>query len=68
MKVWSPWPLAQAEKINTSLPPTHVLNQAGAHTLKYWVIDPGVVLQKIIIDLGGVKQAYLGPPESPYRE
>lgn len=37
---------------------------AGAHTLKFWALEPGVVLQKTIIDLGGVRDSYLGPPES----
>jgi hypothetical protein len=32
--------------------------------LKYWAIDPGIVLQKIVIDAGGVRTSYLGPPES----
>ncbi len=36
----------------------------GRHLLRIWRIDPGVVLQKIVIDLGGLKDSYLGPPET----
>jgi hypothetical protein len=37
---------------------------AGSHSLNLWALEPGLVIQKIVIDLGGVKASYLGPPES----
>ncbi len=42
----------------------HTISQAGFHTLKIWMVDPAVVLQKIIVNTGGLKPSYLGPPES----
>jgi hypothetical protein len=44
---------------------THEIT-AGAHTLKIYMVDAGVVLDKIVIDTGGLKPSYLGPPETRY--
>jgi len=43
---------------------SHTVAHAGYHILKIWAVDPGIVLQKLIIDAGGLRPSYLGPPES----
>lgn len=43
---------------------SHTIKTPGYHTLRIYMVDPGVVLQKIFINSGGLKQSYLGPPES----
>lgn len=40
------------------------ISRAGQHVLKVWIVDPAMVLDKIVIDTGGVTESYLGPPES----
>jgi hypothetical protein len=36
----------------------------GYHTLKFRMVDPGVVLEKLVISPGPLPPSYLGPPES----
>jgi hypothetical protein len=43
---------------------THGHLPAGTHTLKVWMIDPGIVLQRFVIDAGRLRPSYLGPPAS----
>jgi hypothetical protein len=35
--------------------------QKGAHTITFKALDPGQMLQRVIIDWGGLKPSYVGP-------
>ncbi len=60
-RAWERW---VSDNIN-AVPSGHTVRTAGRHTLHLWMIDPDVVVQKIVIDAGGMQPSYLGPPESP---
>ena len=57
------WSTAVKDSVRKSKS-AHPIASPGYHMLKFWMVDPGVVLQKLVVDLGGVKPSYLGPPES----
>jgi endo-1,4-beta-D-glucanase Y len=42
----------------------HQIANTGPHKFKIWAVTPAVVVEKIIIDCGGLRPSYLGPPES----
>jgi len=42
----------------------HPTVRAGYHVLRVWAVDSGVVLQRLLVDAGGLRPSYLGPPES----
>jgi hypothetical protein len=60
LQVWEKW-VADNANVSTS---EHQLDQAGEHVLKFWMVDPGMVLEKLVVDTGDLKPSYLGPPES----
>lgn len=57
------WGFAVAENAwrNTT---NHGALEPGKHTLKLWLVEANVILQKVILDLGGVVSSHNGPPES----
>lgn len=37
---------------------------AGTHSIRFWTASTDLVIEKIVVDCGGVRKSYLGPPES----
>lgn len=60
VRIWEGW-VANNIIIKTS---NHNIKKPGQHVLKFWMVDPGVVLQKLVVDAGGLNPSYLGPPET----
>lgn len=40
---------------------THFINKPGKHTVKIYCAHPGMMLQKIVVDFGGLQRSYMGP-------
>ncbi len=56
----SPWKMNVIRNAAISSVPVYI-DKPGKHTLKIMCADPGMVIHKIVIDLGGMKRSYLGP-------
>ena len=59
-KAWATAVSDGVRKVTTTL----TIAQPGYHTLKFQRVDPGAVLEKLVVSLGQVPSSYLGPPES----
>ncbi|MBN2069767.1 MAG: glycosyl hydrolase 115 family protein [Opitutales bacterium] len=42
------------------------IENPGNHTLKIWMIDPAILIQRVILSFDEIRDSYFGPPESPY--
>jgi hypothetical protein len=42
----------------------HQIGTPGAHVIKVWMVDPAVVLQRVLLRFDEVRASYFGPPES----
>jgi hypothetical protein len=58
---WKMRVMANATPIEAKLPQDL---KPGWHTLRLVAVDAGVVVDKIVIDLGGLRPSYDGPPET----
>ncbi len=57
---WEQMVLDGVRKVSTR----HELDRPGGHVLKLWMIDPAVVVQRVVMSFGEVRPSYFGPPES----
>ncbi|MER6015115.1 glycosyl hydrolase 115 family protein [Streptomyces bluensis] len=57
------WARGTSDNVNVTAT-RHAIGRAGVHRLKFWMVDPTVVLQRLVIDTGGLTPTYLGPLES----
>jgi len=55
------WEEAVGDSVRKLTLPLHVPTP-GPHTLKLWHVTPGVLFQRVLIDTGGLRPSYLGPP------
>ena len=44
--------------------PNWTSHEPGEHKLKVWALEPAMVMNSAWINLGGIRESYLGPPES----
>ncbi len=59
-RTWDTNVIEQIEKLSTTIRVT----TPGYHTLRLFKVDPSIVVDRIVIDTGGLRPSYLGPPES----
>jgi hypothetical protein len=57
------WARNTSDNVNATAT-RHTVSKIGVHRLKFWMVDPTVVLQRLLIDTGGLPALYPGPLES----
>ncbi|MGW0708757.1 glycosyl hydrolase 115 family protein [Streptomyces sp. NPDC002643] len=57
------WARNTSDNVNVTAT-RHRIAGPGVHRLTFWMVDPTVVLQRLVIDTGGLTPTYLGPLES----
>jgi Gylcosyl hydrolase family 115 C-terminal domain len=61
------WERNTSDNVNLTVT-AHVIARPGVHVVKFWMVDPTVVVQKLTVDMGVLQSSYFGPPESLKRQ
>lgn len=62
-RVWDNW-VANNIIVKTT---SHSINKNGKHIIKYRMISPAVILQKIVLHFNDLQPSYLGPEETIFK-
>ena len=62
-RTWENWVASNIIKVQS----VHVLSTSGKQTIRYRPLFPGMVLQKVVANMGGLPQDYLGPKETIFK-
>ena len=57
------WQWSRAVELNVHIKESRMNLEAGSHKLRFYGIDAGLVLQKIVVYRGELPKSYLGPEE-----
>jgi hypothetical protein len=58
IKDWANWVRDNVRTLKSK----HRIREAGVHTLKIRMVDPGVILETLIVHDGNLSPSYFGPP------
>jgi hypothetical protein len=62
------WNKAVQDCVWTKTLDLHEALQTGRHVIKVRLCNQNLLLEKLVVDLGGVRESYLGPPPSTFLE
>jgi hypothetical protein len=57
------WARNTSDNINVTTT-VHQVDRPGRHTLTFWMVDPTVIVQRLVVQTAPLPYSYLGPPES----
>jgi Gylcosyl hydrolase family 115 C-terminal domain len=57
------WARNTSDNVNVTTT-THTVDRPGRHTLTFWMVDPTVIVQRLVVRTAPLPYSYLGPPES----
>jgi hypothetical protein len=57
------WARNTSDNVNVTTT-VHAVDRPGRHTLTFWMVDPTVIVQRLVVQTGPLPYSYLGPPES----